>query len=57
MFVTGVTKLAAAAISKGLNNVTDISFEPKYRNLLGFTKKEIEINFKQKINDLAKRKG
>ncbi len=45
LFITGITKFRQISIFSTLNNLTDISLEPKYGELLGYTKEEIEKYF------------
>ncbi len=44
-FLTGVSKFSRASIFSGLNMLTDISLNPKYGNVCGYTQKDIESAF------------
>jgi len=44
-FLTGVSKFSRASIFSGLNMLTDISLNPKYGNICGYTQKDIETTF------------
>jgi hypothetical protein len=44
-FLTGVSKFSRASIFSGLNMLTDISLNPKYGNICGYTQKDIETIF------------
>ncbi|MEA2099746.1 MAG: ATP-binding protein [Campylobacterota bacterium] len=44
-FLTGVSKFSKASIFSGLNMLTDISLNPKYGNICGYTQKDIETQF------------
>ncbi len=44
-FMTGVTKFKSTSIFSDLNNFTDISFNPVYGTLLGFTEEELKSCF------------
>lgn len=44
-FLTGITKFSQAGIFSELNDVTDISLDPKYGTLLGYTENEIKHYF------------
>ena len=44
-FMTGVTKFANTGIFSGFNNLQDISLDPKYGALLGYTDAEIREQF------------
>ena len=41
-FLTGVSKFSKASIFSGLNMLQDISLEPKYGNICGYTQNDIE---------------
>jgi hypothetical protein len=45
VLVTGVTRYGMMGISAGLNNLNDISFDPQYAAVCGFTKNELDDNF------------
>jgi hypothetical protein len=53
IFVTGITKSALTEFNSTLNNSTDISIEPKYGALTGFTHEEIKANFGPHIREAA----
>ena len=59
VFLTGVSKFSKASIFSGLNNLTDISLNPKFGNICGYTQKNIENEFKEyfKNVDLQKVKS
>jgi len=44
-FLTGVSKFSKASIFSGLNMLTDISLNPKYGNICGYTQEDIETTF------------
>jgi len=44
-FLTGVSKFSKASIFSGLNNLEDISLDPKYGNICGYTQNDIESSF------------
>lgn len=52
-FITGVTKIAKVSVFSGLNNLNDISINHEYSSILGYTKEEIDRNFKEYIQDTA----
>ena len=41
LFITGITKLSSTSIFSELNNLTDITLDPAYGALLGYTEDEI----------------
>ncbi|MDR1081799.1 MAG: AAA family ATPase, partial [Deltaproteobacteria bacterium] len=48
-FITGITKFSQLSIFSGINNIIDISLEPHYSTICGFTKKEIKLHFSSHI--------
>ncbi len=45
-FLTGVSKFSKTSVFSGLNNITDISLNPKYGNICGYTQKDIDTTIK-----------
>lgn len=45
VFLTGVTKFAKAGIFSGLNNLNDITYDPHYTTICGYTQTELENTF------------
>ncbi|WP_308513822.1 AAA family ATPase [uncultured Turicimonas sp.] len=45
LFITGITKFSKTSIFSELNNLSDISLDHKYSNLLGYTSEEIRSYF------------
>ncbi|QSI03367.1 hypothetical protein DYE50_12400 [Treponema ruminis] len=45
VFITGVTKYARLSVFSKMNNLNDISLDPGYGTMLGYTQKELEENF------------
>jgi len=45
VFLTGVSKFTKTSIFSGLNNLEDISLNPEYGNICGYTQKDIETDF------------
>lgn len=54
VFITGVTKFAQMGIFSNLNQLKDISFDPRYNALCGMTHEEITTNFAPELEHLAK---
>ena len=44
-FLTGVSKFAKMSIFSGLNNLEDISLNPDYGNICGYTQRDLETSF------------
>lgn len=53
VFITGVTKFAQMGIFSTLNQLKDISFDPRYNAICGMTQEEIEANFAPELKRLA----
>ena len=45
VFITGVTKYARLSVFSKMNNLNDLSLDPGYGTMLGYTQKELEENF------------
>ena len=56
-FFTGVSKFSQVSLFSGLNNLTDITMNPKYAALMGYTEEEIKRALKEYIEEIAKEKG
>ena len=54
VFLTGVGKLGQINVFSGLNNLTDISLDPRYSAICGITIGELHDNFQEGIVDLGK---
>lgn len=54
IFITGVTKFNKVSIFSDLNQLRDISLLPKYSAICGITEEEIEQNFSEEIENLAR---
>lgn len=54
IFITGVTKFSKTSIFSGLNNLNDITTDPRAATLLGYTQAEIDTYFKQYIEKQSK---
>lgn len=57
VFLTGVGKLGQINVFSGLNNLTDISLDPRYSAICGITTGELHGNFQEGIEDLGKGMG
>jgi hypothetical protein len=53
VFLTGVTKFSHVSIFSDLNQLSDISFDPRYADLCGITQEELEAGFAPEINDIV----
>jgi hypothetical protein len=55
VFLTGVSKFAGLSVFSALNNITDISLDPDYAAICGYSQQELEVNFDAHINSVAQR--
>ncbi len=53
-FVTGVSKFSQVSLFSGPNNLTDITMNPKYGDMMGYTEEELKANF---VSHLEAQKG
>ena len=53
VFITGITRFARTSIFSGLNNLRDISHEPRFNGLLGFTEREVQERLRPYVTELA----
>ncbi|MDR2375609.1 MAG: ATP-binding protein [Treponema sp.] len=53
VLITGVTKFSQIGVFSDLNNLTDISLNPDYYDICGFTQEELETNFEPEINSIV----
>ncbi len=56
-FLTGVTKLGKMSIFSGLNNLNDISMDPKYQDICGISESELKSCFGDSVVELASANG
>jgi Predicted AAA-ATPase len=49
VFITGVSKFSKVGVFSGLNNLIDLSFEPEFATILGYTQSELETNFEEEL--------
>lgn len=53
-FVTGVSKFSQVSLFSGPNNLTDITMEPEFAEMMGYTEEEVRTFFKEHIEAIAK---
>ncbi len=56
LFLTGVTKFSQVSIFSDLNQLTDISLDPRFADICGFTQEEVEANFEEEITSILEEK-
>jgi hypothetical protein len=52
-FITGVTKFSKMGVFSTLNNLVDISLDPKFGAFMGYTHQELEANFVSYLGIIA----
>lgn len=56
-FMTGIARFAKVSLFSDLNNLTDLSLERDFHNLLGYTQEELESNFTAHLDFIAHERG
>lgn len=54
VFITGVSKFSQVSLFSGFNNLQDLTMDPPYSTLMGYTKKEVQSYFSEHISCIAK---
>ena len=57
VFMTGITKFTRTGVFSAMNNLYDISMDPQYATMLGYTEEELISNFSGYIDLAAKKFG
>jgi hypothetical protein len=57
VFLTGVTKFSHVSIFSDLNQLVDLTLDPRYADLCGITQEELELNFAPEIEDVLGNNG
>ncbi len=57
VWITGVSKIGKLSLFSSLNNIQDISMNPKYAMLCGYAKEEIERSFQSYLENAASNFG
>jgi hypothetical protein len=52
VLITGVSKFSKVSLFSGLNQLKDISLDTRYGNICGYTQNELELYFKEYLQDL-----
>ncbi len=53
VFMTGVTKFSKVSVFSKLNNLEDITMDEQFATMYGYTQKEVELYFGDRIDGLA----
>jgi hypothetical protein len=54
IFLTGVSKFSGLSVFSALNNPDDITLNPEYATICGYTQEELESCFTERIDDVAR---
>lgn len=57
VFITGITKFSKTSIFSGVNNLQDLSLDPRAAHLLGYTADEIEANYQDYLSEIVQKTG
>ena len=57
VFITGVTKFAHVSIFSDLNHLDDLTLDPDYADICGWTQAELERAFRPEIDAVLEKKG
>ncbi len=49
-FLTGVSKFSRVSLFSGLNNLEDISLDARYATICGYTHKDVEVQFEERLD-------
>jgi len=53
VFITGVTRFSKTSIFSGLNQLVNMSMDPRFAHLVGYTKDEIDLYFQERMQEIA----
>ncbi|WP_194847605.1 ATP-binding protein [Candidatus Neptunochlamydia vexilliferae] len=51
--ITGISKFSRVSLFSSLNNLNDITMDPNYAGIMGYTEEELRINFRDHIQKIA----
>src|SRR3990167_6603492 len=56
-FFTGVSKFSQVSLFSGPNNLTDITMDPEYGEMMGYTEEEVKQSFNKHIQSITKERN
>ncbi len=56
-FITGVSKFSQVSLFSGYNNLKDITMDPRYAGMMGYTEEEVKYSFREYIPFIAKERS
>ncbi len=57
LMMTGVTKLTKLSVFSGLNHLTDLSMDPRFATLLGYTPAELDGTLRENVEAFGTKRG
>ena len=57
LMMTGVTKLTKLSVFSGLNHLTDLTMNPRFATLLGYTPEELDGPLRENVESFAAKNG
>jgi hypothetical protein len=54
LFITGISKFTKVSLFSKLNNLSDLTLNPQYATMLGYTQEELEANFEEYLEETFK---
>ena len=57
LMMTGVTKLTKLSIFSGLNHLTDLTMDPRFATLLGYTQEELDGPLRENVEEFGRMNG
>ncbi|MDR0882091.1 MAG: ATP-binding protein [Candidatus Adiutrix sp.] len=56
-FITGISKFTKMGVFSSLNNIIDISLDPRFSALMGYTHEEFEKHFQPYLSNVSEKSG
>ena len=56
-FITGVSKFSQVSLFSGYNNLKDITMDPRYSGMMGYTEEELKHSFTEYISFISKERS
>ncbi|MCB1081555.1 MAG: ATP-binding protein [Chlamydiia bacterium] len=56
VFVTGVSKFSQVSLFSGFNNLQDLTLDPLYGNMMGYTEQELKTSFSLHLQTIAEKR-
>ena len=56
-FITGVSKFSQVSLFSGYNNLKDITMDPRYAGMMGYTEEELKHSFGRYLHSIAKERS